>query len=72
MEADIEVATGFDLWRWEDNLGYHPESGPIKSTSKKIVFSLIVNPWRAVRSTLPNKETIVSRGTLLGMIQVNN
>ena len=26
----IELGTGFDIWRWDENLGYGPESGSVK------------------------------------------
>lgn len=28
--ASIEIGTGSDLWRWDENLGYGPESGSFK------------------------------------------
>ncbi|WDE99057.1 hypothetical protein PQO03_14565 [Lentisphaera profundi] len=50
---DIEVGTGFDVWRWEENLGYHPESGSYKINLNKNGLEFIREPLACCEDFLP-------------------
>ena len=53
---DIEVATGFDLWRWEDNLGYHPESGSYKIHLKENCIQFNREPLACCEEYTPEQR----------------
>jgi hypothetical protein len=53
---DIEIGTGFDIWRWEDNLGYHPESGSYKIQLKENGLEFTREPLACCEEFLPEQR----------------
>ena len=52
----IEVGTGSDIWRWEENLGYSPESGSYKISLEKDGIRFIREPLACCESFTPEKR----------------
>ena len=53
---DLEVGTGFDLWRWEQNLGYYPESGSYKVLLTEAGLELIREPLACCEEFEPEQR----------------
>ena len=49
----IEVGTGSDIWRWEENLGYAPESGSYKIILTKDGLQFIREPLACCENFAP-------------------
>jgi hypothetical protein len=53
---DLEIGTGFDLWRWEQNLGYYPESGSYKVMLTEEGLELIREPLACCEEYEPEQR----------------
>ena len=49
----IEVGTGSDIWRWEENLNYAPESGSYKIILKENGIYFLREPLACCESVIP-------------------
>jgi hypothetical protein len=52
----VEIGTGSDLWRWEENLGYAPESGSYKITLEKDGIRFIREPLACCEEFSPDNR----------------
>jgi len=49
----LEIGTGSDIWRWEENLGYSPESGSYKIVLEEDGIRFIREPLACCETHLP-------------------
>lgn len=55
--TSIEIGTGSDLWRWEENLGYAPESGSYKIILEKDGIRFIREPLACCEDFNPENRS---------------
>jgi hypothetical protein len=53
----IEIGTGSDVWRWEENLGYAPESGSYKIILEKDGLRIIREPLACCEGHIPESRS---------------
>ena len=53
----LEVGTGSDIWRWEENLGYSPESGSYKIILEEEGIRFIREPLACCEEYIPENRS---------------